>query len=262
VRLFQSKEKKQEAEAARSSYAEFALAAASSEPEQARALAATFKQNPTIASLSDKERRELGGEAFRTYADNLLADDLLSAEEEEAFGEVTDAFGITDTDFQTTFGDVRNRLVIARMNDGRLNVIEAPHVMTKKDELVHLETAAQLMKETAVREWRGGTSGFSFRVAKGVSYRTGAIRGRSVVVGTELKAVDSGILAVTSRRVAYMGNKTMEMQFSKLMNIEVFSDGVRIQVSNRQNAPLFKLDEGLGEVVAATVNAAMQDFEQ
>lgn len=233
MRLFQSKEEKREAEAARSSYAEFAQAAASSDPEQARALAAAFKQSPTIASLSEKERRERGSEAFRTYADNLLADDLLSAEEEEAFGEVTDAFGITDSDFQTKFADVRNRLVVARMNDGRLSVIEAPHVMTKKDELVHLETGAQLMKEMAVREWRGGTSGFSFRVAKGVSYRTGAIRGRSVVVGAELKAVDAGVLAVTSRRVAYMGNKTMELQYSKLMSIEVFSDGVRIHVSNR-----------------------------
>jgi hypothetical protein len=259
MRLFQSKEKKQEVEAARSSFAEFARTAATSEPVQARALAATFKQNPTIASLSEKERRERGSEAFRAYADKLLADDLLSAEEEEAFGEVTDALGITDVDFQTTFADVRNRLVVARMNDGRLNVIEEPHVMTKQDEVVHLETAAQLMKETAVREWRGGTQGVSFRIAKGVSYRTGAIRGRSVVVGTEMKVVDEGILAVTSQRVAYMGNKTMELQYRKLMNIDVFSDGVRIHVSNRQNAPLFRLGKGLGEVVAATVNAAMQN---
>jgi hypothetical protein len=29
--------------------------------------------------------------------------------------------------------------------------------MTKKGEIVHIETAAALMKEVAVREWRGGS---------------------------------------------------------------------------------------------------------
>ena len=44
MRRSQSKEEKQELEAARSTYAEFAAqAAASSEPEQARALAATYQ---------------------------------------------------------------------------------------------------------------------------------------------------------------------------------------------------------------------------
>jgi hypothetical protein len=94
-----------------------------------------------------------------------------------------------------------------------------------------------------------------------VSYRTSAIRGKSVVVGTELQVADSGVLAVTSQRIAYMGNKTMELSYAKLMNMDVFSDGVRVHVSNRQNAPLFKVDPGVGEVIAATVNAAMQKVE-
>jgi hypothetical protein len=104
-------------------------------------------------------------------------------------------------------------------------------------------------------------SGVSFRIAKGVSYRTGAIRGKSVVVGTELQVADSGVLAVTSQRIAYMGNKTIELSYAKLMNLDVFSDGIRVHVSNRQNAPLFKVDPGVGEVIAATVNAAMQKLD-
>ena len=171
---------------------------------------------------------------------------------------MAEALGVEQTEFATTFNDLLNRLVIARVNDGRLGVIPEPHIMTKKDEVVHLEKNAGLMKEVAVREWRGGTSGVSFRIAKGVSYRTGAIRGKSVVVGTELQVADSGVLAVTSQRIAYMGNKTIELSYAKLMNLDVFSDGVRVHVSNRQNAPLFKVDPGVGEVIAATVNAAMQ----
>jgi hypothetical protein len=69
------------------------------------------------------------------------------------------------------------------------------------DETVYLETFALLMKEVAIREYRGGYGGVSFRIAKGVRYSTGRTRGRSVVVGTELQEAHRGILAVTSKRV-------------------------------------------------------------
>jgi hypothetical protein len=262
MRLFQSlREKRQDVEDARSIYNEFVRNAAASDPVEAHRLAAEFKENPQLDVLSEKERRERSSTAFRVYAENVLAADRLTEEEERAFGDVADAFDVDETEFATTFSDVLNRLVIARVNDGRLGVIGEPQLMTKKDEIAHLETHANLMKEVAVREWRGASSGYSFRIAKGVTYRTGAIRGKSVVVGSELKVADSGLLAVTSHRIAYMGNKTIEMKYDKLMNMDVFSDGVRVHVSNRQNAPLFKVDPGVGEVIAATVNAAMQKLE-
>jgi len=44
------------------------------------------------------------------------------------------------------------------------------------------------------------------------------------------------------------------MPYAKLVNLSVFSDGVQFHQSNRQTAPLFRLDDG--EIVAATVNAA------
>jgi hypothetical protein len=114
------------------------------------------------------------------------------------------------------------------------------------------------MKEVAVREWRGGAPGVSIRVAKGVRYHTSATRGKSVVVGSELQTADSGLLSVTSKRVVYTGNKTIELSYAKLVKLDVFEDGVRIHVSNRQNAPLFKVEPGVGEAIVATVNAAWQ----
>ena len=40
----------------------------------------------------------------------------------------------------------------------------------------------------------------------------------------------------------------MEIPFSKLMNLDVFTDGIRFHASNRQKAPLFKMQEGMGDV--------------
>src|SRR4051812_47826406 len=98
------------------------------------------------------------------------------------------------------------------------------------------------MKEVVQREWRSGSSGVSFRVAKGVRYRVGQTRGHSVVVGTQMQVADSGTLAVSSQRIAFMGSrKTVEVPYSKLLNIDVFNDGLRVHSSSRQNALLFKM---------------------
>jgi hypothetical protein len=83
-----------------------------------------------------------------------------------AFSEVADALDVDQDAFETTFRDVLLRMAVARANDGRLSVIEEPKIITKKNDVAHMETAAALMKEVALREWRSGSSGVSFWIAK------------------------------------------------------------------------------------------------
>jgi hypothetical protein len=263
MRLFKSHEEKEQIDAARSNFDDFVRVASGGEPTEVKALAAAFSAKPELLALSDRERRGRSQEAFRTYAQNVLADDHLTIDEEMAFADVSQALGVAQQEFENTFKDLFLRMVVARANDGRLSTMESPQLMTKKNEVVHLETAASLLKEVTLREWRGGYSGFSFPIAKGIRYRTGAGRGHSVVVGTEMQVEDEGIFCLTSQRVAYLGSrKTMEVPYAKLMNIDVFTDGVRLHASNRQKAPLFRVESGMGDVIAATLNAAIERFNE
>jgi hypothetical protein len=41
----------------------------------------------------------------------------------------------------------------------------------------------------------------------------------------------------------------------------VQTSGIRFHASNRQKAPLFKLEDGMGEVIAASVNGAVQKLD-
>jgi hypothetical protein len=207
--------------------------------------------------LRTKEIDKLKATAFLDYVEKVLADDILNEEEEAQFLSVASSLGVEQEDLQTEYKYELNRLVVARVNDGRLPEITEPHVLLKAGEVVHLETQAALMKEVAIREYRGGYQGMSFRIAKGVRYHVGGTRGKNVVVGTQLQVADAGVLAVTSNRVVFMGGKsTMEMPYAKLVNLNVFSDGIQFHVSNRKSAPLFKLESG--DVIAAIVNAAVQ----
>ena len=157
----------------------------------------------------------------------------MTADEEDALSGLAEAVGYEQADFEKH--DLYTRLQVAKLNDGRLPVVESPKLMAKRGEVVHLETAAALMKEVAVREWRGASQGVSFPIAKGVRYRVGSTRGHLVTIGTELQIADTGILSVTSQRAAFLGSrKTVEMPYAKLLGMNVFSDAISFSLSNRQ----------------------------
>jgi hypothetical protein len=214
-----------------------------------------------LRGLADPRHRSETHAALVAFSEGLLADDLLSTTEEARWQEVGDVLGVSQADLnRPEFKGLVARLTIARINDGRLPEVPAgqARLMAKRGEIVHLETAAALMKEVIDREFRGGSRGVSVPIAKGVRFRTGSFRGKSVVVGSHLEAADTGIISVSSKRVVFMGTrKTLDMPYTKLASLDAFSDGIRIHASNRQGAPLFRLPVG-GEVVAATIQAAAQ----
>jgi hypothetical protein len=257
VKLFKSQEEKQELAGAEAAFAQLISDLGTADPAGARALVEHFKTNPTIAALGDRAHAKLGHAAFSQYAETVLADDHLTADEEGAFAAVAEAMGISQAEMEANT-ELHTRLQVAVLNAGRLPVVEQPQLMPKKGEVVHFETSAALMKEVAVREWQGRSQGFSFRVAKGVRYRVGSTRGHLVTTGTQLQIADTGVLAVTSQRAAYLGDrKTVDMPFTKLIGMKLYTDAIQFSLSNRQTAPLIRVTINT-DVLGALLNAAIQ----
>ena len=227
----------------------------------ADASTAIQRRLPAIADRAGLKGSRLHGlhlQAFRSYLETALDDDCLTETEESALFELGKALNV---DVEHEVGDMKPRLLIAKVNDGRLPTVSEPCIMLKKDEAGHAEMQVSLLKEVKVREYQGGYSGFSFRIAKGVRYHTGGTRGRSVVVGTQIEVQDEGVLSLTSQRAVYTGSrKTIEMPYKKLVNLSVYSNAVQFHMSNRQNPPMFQVEDGYGDVVAAIVNIASQPF--
>ena len=66
---------------------------------------------------------------------------------------------------------------------------------------------------------------------------------------------DRGTLTITSLRTVFSGQrKTLDLPHSKLVNLNVHTDGISFNMSNRQTVPLFRVQNG--QVVAAIINAA------
>lgn len=189
--------------------------------------------------------------AFR----EALSDELLTTAEEDRLNALGRSLGLDQAAYSAVVAQFNDALIVGRVNDGRLPVLDDPPILLRKGEVAHLQLNASLLKEVVEREFRGGSRGVSFRVAPGVRYRVGGFSGHSVVTGTKVVVADAGSLTITSLRAVYTGQrKTMDMPHSKLEAVNVFTDGIQFQLANRQNPPLFQVRNG--PLAAAVVNAA------
>jgi hypothetical protein len=196
---------------------------------------------------------------FRWYLDRALADEVIGEQEETVIAALNaELFADADRPAVTqVLAEYRTRMLIAMVNDGRLPTVDAGGLKLRRGEVVHLSERATLLKEVVEREFRAGSRGVSFRVAKGVTYRVGAIRGRMVEVGRSFQPADLGTLRVTSIRSVFTGErKSLEIPHAKLLDLNVYTDAIQFHVSGRQIPPALRVSNG--PMVAAFVNAASQ----
>jgi HIRAN domain len=146
-------------------------------------------------------------------------------------------------------------LQVGMANRGQFVGRPDSQLLLKPDEDAYVEVAARLLKEVVDREFRGGSRGVSIPLGHGIRYRTGAMRGHMVTVGTHWQTADSGLLTVTNKRAVYHGaRKNLEFAFSKLSTLSTYSDAITLGVSSRQNTSTIALAEP--EFVADMIRAA------
>lgn len=220
-----------------------------------------------VARLAEVETtiRESGGDPatrkgqyYRSVLDHALIDERLTAEEEQHLDRIGQAlYSDDEAGWTTILRDYHTAIFVAMLNDGRLPEATDVSIVLKKNERAHLACEARILKEVIHREYQSGSRGYSFRIAKGVSYRVGASRGKMVEVGRSLQVQDEGTLTITSQRAVYTGlRKSIEVPYSKLMDMNVFTDAIQFHVSGRQTPAMIGVPSG--EMVAAIVNAAVQ----
>jgi hypothetical protein len=138
-------------------------------------------------------------------------------------------------------------------------------VMLKKGEIVYLavEGAGFVEPRRAPGHWAGRSSGYSFRVAKGVSYRIGASKGQYVQGDESPTVTDTATFVVTNQRSVFVGSKrTTEWAYSTLLGFSLDGEAVAIfNVSNRQKATGVKYTVEIEPKVDALIAAAIARFQ-
>jgi hypothetical protein len=214
-----------------------------------------------VRELDGRVKQLVLDHAFGRLVDEAVRTNALTEAGEKKLLAIGEAMGITLDRLESDSGlaNLKAKVTIGRVNDGRLPVIDDPKILLRKGEVAHIAIDAELMKHITLREYQGGHSGFSFRVMKGVRYYIGGSKGESVVVGEDIQRVDGGVLTITSERVVFAGQRrSLEIPYGKLIGMDVWENGIRFNSSARTNVAMFTLFSG--DMVAAIVNAAMQNM--
>jgi hypothetical protein len=84
---------------------------------------------------------------------------------------------------------------------------------------------------------RGAYGGPSIHVAKGLTLRVGGFQAQS---HEELKAIDSGVLVLTTKRLCFAGRlRSIEVPLAKLISVDPYADAVAIRRSGKEKTEFF-----------------------
>ena len=164
--------------------------------------------------------------------------------------------------------ELRERLARAgeALERARLDLFveRADGVVLKRGEVAYLMVSGVALVEPRHQpgSWSASSSGWSFRVAKGITYRMSGTQGRYQPGAEVPVAVDTGRLTVTNLRCFFAGRKrTLEWSYAKLLGYSFEVPGTLVfNVSNRQKASGVAFGESLVERVEAVIAAGVAKF--
>lgn len=110
-------------------------------------------------------------------------------------------------------------------------------IILKKNEIIVIMLSPIDYLEERSKRVSGGGQGLSFRIAKGVWYRTSQFRSEYTDTITKL---DSGVMTFTNERYIFLGNtKNIDQPLTSLTAINPFLDGVSFIRSGKQRTEFF-----------------------
>lgn len=107
--------------------------------------------------------------------------------------------------------------------------IMAPVILGKQEKILWVYQGVSIYQEKITREYVGRTGGFSFKIMKGVTYRTGQFK-RHPIERSSMELLGYGVLYVTNKNlILYSPTRSVKVPYTKLLGITPYLDGIEIQ---------------------------------
>lgn len=137
---------------------------------------------------------------------------------------------------------------------GIVPTMRTDRIMLTQGEICHFSERAILMTEKTQKRYVGSSSGFSFRVCKGVTYRTGQRRGTPVEETYTEK--NKGLLYITNKRIIFVSDKNaFDKKLKSLTAVTPYSNAVQFQFSSKTYTALVP-DGGIINALISLINVS------
>jgi len=179
-------------------------------------------------------------------AAHFIEDGNLSLEEEHQLTQFAAHFNLSQNELdqrgiytQFVKGAVLREVMEGKIPERVKTDGQLPFNFQKSESLIWVFDGVDYYEDKTRRQYVGGSSGVSIRVAKGVYFRTGGFKGHPVET-TERVHMGTGIMAVTNKHIYFTSpQKTFRVRLDKIVSFMPFSDGVGIQRDAATAKPQF-----------------------
>ena len=206
------------------------------------------------AGLDREARYQMVREAWGSAVESILNTRLLTQDEEDSLKRYMGYFGLTPTQLN---GRVPHKAlvyssILRGITEGRLPPKQKvdfiiPFNLMKSETLVWVMRNVEYHKTVTRRERQGTSDGMSTSMGRGVSYRSGTFRSRTIEWDEPVHA-DTGLLGFTTKHIYFAGRKEMfRVRYDKIVAFEYYGDGFGIMRDALTAKPqAFRTGEGDG----------------
>ncbi len=201
--------------------------------------------------------------AYLAAFQNSRAGGSITSEEEKELENIQRYLQVPDESIVATKEELFRLRLLGEIRGGNVPEIQVTNLITQKGEKIYWKESSSLVEEKVIRRgYEGGSSGFSVRIMKGVTYRVGAHKGR-LVTETGMVSVSVGEFIISDRRIVFRGNaKSFSVKLDKILDLQCYSDGIKIFENNRSAPRLIQFFSNTnGDIVNSILSYAINNFK-
>ncbi|GEM_PF-3005888 len=190
------------------------------------------------SNLTPDEIYFLRLEIFQAAVDIAIEDKRVTEEEETALYHIHSALQLPEDIFDEVELRVTKYRNLYELERGNLLYFSVENHTLNMRENCHWVADVTLMKEKTLNPALDYSDAMTIK--KGLKYRVGSSKG-NLMTETDFVPVSTGLLYVTNQRMIFSGEgKSFDIPYNKLVDIGLYSDGMKFSVSNVKKPYIFK----------------------
>lgn len=188
-----------------------------------------------IIPLNAEQRNDVYMTVLNKAASKFMQDGYMTDCEEQLISSYSSQLGLSLNNLPVRFTNtdlekIGQAIVLKDLEKGILpqKPISVPVLLSRGECALWVYHNVTMLQEKIQREYRGRSGGFSFRVCKGVTYRTGQFNGRPVE-HSYFDTIGNGSLVVTNKHLYFhCATTSVKIPYSKLVGVTPYSDGLEV----------------------------------
>lgn len=194
------------------------------------------QQIMSVMPLSGEQKQDMYFYMLNQASENYMKDGLLSDDEEKRIDEYIYMLGLSTNNLPAKYqGSEISRIeqtkMLKQLQKGIIpqTNIPAPILLGKDETVLWCYDGVTMWQEKVKREMVGSHSGFSFRIMKGVTYRTGGFKGHPVE-HSYMENAGTGSLYITNKHIIFHSPmRSAKIPYKKIIGLNPYQDGMGVQ---------------------------------